>query len=98
MTFYYHKIFAQIRIDKINFIKNNNKTYGKTTRKTLCKKVEQEHGIATISFSPTNNSLPAGILEELAHEIHTEGLNPASKLIVLRSSGEKAFIAGCIVR
>ena len=58
-------------------------------------KVEREHGIATISFfHPQSNSLPAGILEELAHEIHTEGLNPASKLIVLRSSGEKAFCAG----
>lgn len=58
-------------------------------------KVEHEHGIATIEFfHPQSNSLPASILEKLAHEIHAEGLNPLSKLIVLRSSGEKTFCAG----
>lgn len=58
-------------------------------------RVEREHGIATIDFfHPQSNSLPSAILEALAHEIHTEGLNPLSKVIVLRSSGDKAFCAG----
>jgi methylglutaconyl-CoA hydratase len=58
-------------------------------------KVWREHGLATIEFfHPLSNSLPAAILEELAHEIHAEGLNPQTKVILLRSGGDKAFCAG----
>lgn len=58
-------------------------------------KVEREHGIATIEFfHPQSNSLPGKILETLAHDIHSEGLNATTKVIVLRSAGEKAFCAG----
>ena len=58
-------------------------------------KVEREHGIATIEFfHPQSNSLPGKILETLAQDIHSEGLNAATKVIVLRSAGEKAFCAG----
>jgi methylglutaconyl-CoA hydratase len=58
-------------------------------------KVEREHGIATIEFfHPQSNSLPGKILETLAHDIHSEGLNATTKVIILRSSGEKAFCAG----
>src|SRR5579885_2823353 len=58
-------------------------------------KVEREHGIATIEFfHPQSNSLPHSILETLAHDIHSEGLNTDTKVIVLRSAGDKAFCAG----
>jgi methylglutaconyl-CoA hydratase len=58
-------------------------------------KVEREHGIATIEFyHPQSNSLPGKILETLAHDIHSEGLNKDTKVIVLRSAGEKVFCAG----
>lgn len=58
-------------------------------------KVEREHGIATIEFfHPQSNSLPGKILETLAHDIHSEGINKDTKVIVLRSAGEKTFCAG----
>jgi methylglutaconyl-CoA hydratase len=56
---------------------------------------ETHQGITTIEFyHPASNALPSKILEALASEIHAAGLNPASKVIVLRSAGEKAFCAG----
>ncbi len=58
-------------------------------------KVEMEHGVTTIEFfHPQSNSLPGKILEALAHDIHSEGLNAETKVIILRSAGEKAFCAG----
>ncbi len=52
-------------------------------------------GITTIEFfHPQSNSLPGKILEALAHEIHHAGLDEETKVIVLRSAGEKAFCAG----
>jgi methylglutaconyl-CoA hydratase len=58
-------------------------------------KVEREHGIATIEFfHPLSNSLPGKILETLALDIHSEGLNADVKVVVLRSAGEKTFCAG----
>ncbi len=58
-------------------------------------KIEREHGIATIEFfHPQSNSLPAKILETLALDIHSEGLNPDTKVIVLRAAGEKVFCSG----
>lgn len=58
-------------------------------------KVEREHGIATIEFfHPQSNSLPGKILDALAKDIHSEGLNPETKVIILRSAGEKIFCAG----
>jgi methylglutaconyl-CoA hydratase len=58
-------------------------------------KVEREHGIATIEFfHPQSNSLPGKILDTLAKDIHSEGLNAATKVIILRSAGEKIFCAG----
>jgi len=57
--------------------------------------VETHKGITTIEFfHPQSNSLPHRILEELAHEIHDAGKNKETKVIVLRSAGEKAFCAG----
>ena len=58
-------------------------------------KVEREHGIATIEFfHPQSNSLPGKILDALAKDIHSEGLNNETKVIILRSAGEKVFCSG----
>jgi methylglutaconyl-CoA hydratase len=52
-------------------------------------------GITSIEFfHPQSNSLPAKILNELAQEIHHAGLNADTKIIILRSAGDKAFCAG----
>jgi methylglutaconyl-CoA hydratase len=52
-------------------------------------------GINSIEFyHPQSNSLPGKILGELAQEIHHAGLNADTKVIVLRSAGEKTFCAG----
>lgn len=54
-----------------------------------------ETGIATIEFGhPLSNSLPGKILRKLADTITDLGNNDDVKVIVLRSSGERAFCAG----
>jgi methylglutaconyl-CoA hydratase len=56
---------------------------------------ETHKGITTIEFfHPQSNSLPHRLLEELANEIHAMGTDHDTKVIVLRSGGEKAFCAG----
>ena len=56
---------------------------------------ETHKGITTIEFfHPQSNSLPHRLLEELANEIHAMGTDHNTKVIVLRSGGEKAFCAG----
>ncbi|MFN2438292.1 MAG: enoyl-CoA hydratase/isomerase family protein [Chitinophagaceae bacterium] len=56
---------------------------------------ETHKGITTIEFfHPQSNSLPRWILEDLANEIHTAGTDKETRVIVLRSGGEKAFCAG----
>lgn len=58
-------------------------------------KVEREHGISTIEFyHPQSNSLPGKLLELLAKEIHSEGQDEATKVIILKSAGEKIFCSG----
>jgi methylglutaconyl-CoA hydratase len=58
-------------------------------------KVENHNGITTIEFfHPQSNSLPGKILDELAQTIHRAGNDEETKVIVLRSAGEKAFCAG----
>lgn len=58
-------------------------------------KAETHQGITTIEFfHPQGNSLPKKILEELAHAIHLAGTDPATKVIVLRSAGDKIFCSG----
>jgi len=53
------------------------------------------NGVNTIEFfHPQSNSLPAKLLEELAQTIHGAGNDEDTKVIVLRSVGEKAFCAG----
>ena len=56
---------------------------------------ETHKGITTIEFyHPQSNSLPHRILEDLANEIHAVGTDNETKVIILRSRGEKAFCAG----
>jgi len=54
-----------------------------------------EHGINTIEFfHPQSNSLPAKVLEQLAYEIHFAGTHAETKVIILKSGGDKSFCAG----
>jgi len=54
-----------------------------------------ENGIGTIEFGhPLSNSLPGKVLRQLADTITDLGNNDRVRVIVLRSSGEKAFCAG----
>lgn len=56
---------------------------------------ETHKGITTIEFShPQSNSMPTKQLEKLAHEIHFAGTHPETKVIILKSSGDKAFCSG----
>lgn len=56
---------------------------------------ETHKGITTIEFfHPQGNSLPRRLLEDLANEIHACGSDEETRVIVLRSGGEKAFCAG----
>jgi len=58
-------------------------------------KTETHSGITTIEFHhPQSNSLPSKILEQLAEAIHSVGQDEETKVIILRSSGEKTFCAG----
>lgn len=58
-------------------------------------KSETHQGITTIEFyHPQGNSLPGKILAQLAQEIHFAGTHAETKVIVLRSTGEKTFCAG----
>ena len=56
---------------------------------------ETHKGVTTIEFfHPQSNSLPRRILEDLANELHAAGSDDDTRVIVLRSAGEKAFCAG----
>lgn len=56
---------------------------------------ETHNGITTIEFfHPQSNSLPHRLLSAIANEVHTAGLDRETKVIVIRSAGEKAFCAG----
>jgi methylglutaconyl-CoA hydratase len=56
---------------------------------------ETHNGITAIEFfHPQSNSLPHRLLEDLANEIHAMGNDEDTKVIVLRSAGERAFCAG----
>lgn len=54
-----------------------------------------ENGIATVEFfHPLSNSLPGKVLAKLANTITELGTNDSVKVIVLQSSGDRAFCAG----
>ena len=53
------------------------------------------NGVATIEFyHPMSNSLPGHILNELASTITNTGQNSQVNVIILKSSGERAFCGG----
>lgn len=57
--------------------------------------VELKDARATVTFGhPKSNSLPAALLQKLAHDITRIAGNSAIKVIVLRSEGTGAFCAG----
>lgn len=52
-------------------------------------------GIAAICFShPAQNSLPAALLDELTGKITEAGNHPQTRVIVIKSGGERTFCAG----
>lgn len=54
-----------------------------------------DEGIATITFyHPAQNSLPSALLKQLADAIDNAGADPKTKVIVLKSGGERTFCAG----
>lgn len=56
---------------------------------------ETHNGITAVEFyHPQSNSLPGKLLESLANEIHGIANDDDSKVIILRSAGDKAFCAG----
>jgi len=58
-------------------------------------KTEKEHGITTIEFYHEQaNSMPGKLLETLAQTIHSEGVNPNTRVIILRSGGNSTFCSG----
>ena len=58
-------------------------------------KTEHHQGLTTIEFfHPQSNSLPGRLLEELTHAVHGAGNDKHTRVIILRSGGEKAFCAG----
>jgi len=58
-------------------------------------KTETHKGVSTVEFfHPKSNSLPGEILEELAKQIHVAGTHYETKVIVLKSAGDRSFCAG----
>ena len=58
-------------------------------------KSETHQSVTTIEFyHPQSNCMPASLLHSLAHEIHRAGTIFETKVIVLRSAGDRAFCAG----
>jgi methylglutaconyl-CoA hydratase len=54
-----------------------------------------ESGLGTITFGhPMSNSLPGAILRKLADTITQLGEDPAIRVILLKSDGDRAFCAG----
>lgn len=52
-------------------------------------------GITTISFfHPSHNSLPSRVLNDLAQAITHAGQDAATKVIILKSEGDRTFCAG----
>ncbi|AEI46676.1 enoyl-CoA hydratase/isomerase family protein [Runella slithyformis] len=52
-------------------------------------------GIATVTFfHPAQNAMPGFLLRQLAETIEETGHNPAVKVLILQSSGDRTFCAG----
>ncbi|MET0638198.1 MAG: enoyl-CoA hydratase/isomerase family protein [Chitinophagaceae bacterium] len=58
-------------------------------------KTETHKGVTHIEFfHPQSNSLPLKLLNELAVAIHAAGIDPDTRVILLRSGGDRAFCGG----
>jgi methylglutaconyl-CoA hydratase len=54
-----------------------------------------QNGVATISFyHPAQNSLPAALLDDLTKKIIQAGNAPETRIILLKSDGDRTFCAG----
>lgn len=54
-----------------------------------------DEGIAVISFfHPAQNSLPSALLARLAQQIEFAGNQPQTRVIILKSEGDRTFCAG----
>ena len=54
-----------------------------------------ENQIATVEFyHPLSNSLPGKVLAKLANTITKVGLNEDVRVVIVKSSGERAFCGG----
>ncbi|ASU35626.1 enoyl-CoA hydratase/isomerase family protein [Mucilaginibacter xinganensis] len=52
-------------------------------------------GIATITFyHPAQNSLPAALLDDLTEKINQAGNDTTTRIIILKSGGDRTFCAG----
>lgn len=57
--------------------------------------VTEPDGVTIISFyHPAQNSLPSALLKQLADAVHNAGNDPQTKVIVLKSDGDRTFCAG----
>ncbi len=62
-------------------------------------KVEPKGSVSVVEFyHPKGNALPSAVLNDLAQEIHSEGLHSETKVIILRSGGDGAFCAGASLK
>lgn len=58
-------------------------------------KLDHKNGITTIEFHhPQSNSLPGALLENIAQAIHRISHDGETKVIILRSAGDKVFCSG----
>ena len=58
-------------------------------------RTETHQSVTTIEFyHPQGNSLPAAILHGLAHAVHDAGIAFNTRVIIIRSAGNRAFCAG----
>jgi methylglutaconyl-CoA hydratase len=57
--------------------------------------INAPNGVTTISFyHPAQNSLPSALLKQMAEAIENAGNDPQTKIIVLKSEGDRTFCAG----
>ncbi len=57
--------------------------------------LDHNNGISTITFyHPAHNSLPGNLLSQLTQAIVEAGTHPETKVVVLKSSGDRTFCAG----
>lgn len=86
-------LFAVYSRPTMNQPINSKKEYSMSMNESVT--VSVADGVAEINFfHPRSNSLPASMLSRLAEVIEQAGSRDDVKVILLKSSGEKAFCAG----